>query len=135
MRLLKITLFFSFIFSLSDFVYSQETLEKNNVVSTPHEDAVFPGGMTALNQFLMANLQYPEYAIENGLQGKCYITCTINSDGTISDIKIVRGVPGCRECDIEAIRLVKLMPHWIPGKKDGIAIASKYQFPISFKLN
>lgn len=135
MRLLKITLFFSFLFSLSNFAYSQNTEGKTEVVSFIDEDPIFPGGLGSLNQFLMKNLRYPETAIENGLQGKCIIGVIINSDGSLSDITVIKGVSGCPECDREAIRIVKLMPHWIPGKKDGIAVSSRYQLPISFKLN
>lgn len=106
--------------------------DKEFIVAVPDEPAQFPGGNEALRKFLAENLVYLQRAKEEGLSGKCYIQLLITEDGTITNPKVKRGVPDCTECDAEAMRLVKLMPKWIPGKIEGKAVNSLYYLPISF---
>lgn len=98
------------------------------------EPAEFPGGNGALNTFLKENLKYPETASAKEIEGKCYIRFVIDTEGTISDVKVMRGVLDCPECDQEAIRVVKMMPKWKPGKSKGKAVKSYYNLPVKFKL-
>ncbi len=100
-----------------------------------HEPADFPGGMAALKKYLAENMRYPQNAAENGLQGKCFLQFYVMNDGSIRNIKIKKGVPDCPECDAEAIRLVKGMPKWVPGKLDGKPVNSTFNLPVSFKLS
>jgi protein TonB len=104
------------------------------IFSDPEEPAGFPGGHEAMNKFLRNNLVYPQTAIELNLQGKCYVQFTVNIDGSISNVKIKRGVPDCPECDKEAIRVVKSMPKWNPGKLNSKPVGSSINLPIIFKM-
>ncbi len=98
------------------------------------EQAEFPGGKEALMEYLKKNLKYPESAKENGLEGKCYLQFIVSEHGYTSNVKIRKGVTDCPECDQEAIRLVKGMPKWKPGKINGKSVNSIYTLPIVFKL-
>lgn len=86
------------------------------------------------NNFFIMNFHYPEIAIEKGLQGKCYLNFKVSKTGEISDIKVLRGVSLCPECDEEAIRLVKSMPSWTPGKLNGKSVSSSTNLCVLFKL-
>ena len=99
------------------------------------EPADFPGGVVALKKYMAENLRYPQMAVENELQGKCYLQFIVTETGEITNIKVKKGVPNCPECDKEAIRLVKSMPKWIPGKKKGKAVDSTFTLPGTFRLN
>ena len=96
------------------------------------EPASFNGN---LKQYLAANINYPKKAIELGLEGKCYLQFVVSSSGDISNIEVMRGVPDCPECDEEAIRVVKGMPKWNPGKNAGVAVHCNWRLPVSFKLS
>lgn len=78
------------------------------------------------------NLNYPAAARENGVQGRVIVSCVVETDGSLTDVKIVKGVD--TSLDREAIRLVESMPKWKPGKQDGKLVRVKYTFPITFKL-
>lgn len=93
----------------------------------------FPGGDEKLIQFLQKNLIFPEHAIENQIFGTVYITFIIESDGTVSNPRILRGIGS--GCDEEAIRVIKLIPRWIPGKQNGKTVRVQYNLPIKFKLD
>ena len=92
----------------------------------------FPGGITEMNRFIARNLKYPLLAQENGIQGRVVCQFVVNTDGSIVDIKISRGVED--SLDAEVIRLVKSMPRWIPGRQDGKPVRVRYTLPIRFKL-
>ncbi|WP_143525090.1 TonB family protein [Labilibacter marinus] len=95
-------------------------------------NAEFPGGVEALKQFIASNLKYPPIAAESGIQGRVYVTFTVDVDGSIKDVKVVRGI--CPSVDAEAIRIVKSMPKWKPGKQRGRSVPMSYTVPINFKL-
>ncbi|HOJ37167.1 MAG TPA: energy transducer TonB [Ignavibacteriales bacterium] len=90
----------------------------------------FPGGDDELVNFLSKNLKYPELAKRAGITGKVIVDFVIDIDGKISDIKVVKGIG--YGCDEEAIRVIKLMPKWIPAKIDGKPIRFKLSLPILF---
>ena len=92
----------------------------------------FPGGQDALNRFLVRNIKYPLLAQENGIQGRVVCQFVVNSDGSIVDISVVRGVE--ESLDKEAIRVIKSMPKWTPGRQGGKSVRVKYTLPIRFKL-
>lgn len=91
----------------------------------------FPGGEAKLFMFL-SNVKYPSVARENGISGRVYITFVIDKNGIIREPKVLRGIGG--GCDEEALRVVKAMPAWIPGKQNGIAVNVQYNLPINFNL-
>jgi len=98
------------------------------------EPATYPGGIDSLKHFLATNLHYPYKAVRNKLEGKCYIQFIITDKGTVSNVEVKRGVPDCKECDAEGIRVIKAMPIWEPGKVNGKPVNSTFTLPISFKL-
>ncbi len=89
----------------------------------------FPGNVF---KFLSENVNYPIIAIETGIQGKVICQFTVNKDGSIVDIDVVRGVHP--SLDKEAVRVIKSMPKWSPGKQRGKAVRVKYTLPVHFKL-
>ncbi|MBA3706056.1 MAG: energy transducer TonB [Bacteroidetes bacterium] len=84
--------------------------------------------------FIGNNLIYPDKAKSNGISGTCYITFMVNTDGAISDIMVLKGVPGCIECDMEAMRVIRSMPKWSPGKNNGVPVRVQHDMQIKFKL-
>ena len=92
----------------------------------------FSGGDKALSQFLKKNTRYPESAKNANIQGYVIISVVIEKDGSIGDVKIIRGL--CESCDKEAIRVVKSMPAWIPGQHHGVNVAVIYTIPIRFRV-
>jgi periplasmic protein TonB len=92
----------------------------------------FPGGDDAMVKYLTANIKYPPIAKEAGITGIVKLTCLIEKDGSITDIKVVNGIGG--GCNEEAIRVVKTMPKWTPGKQKGKTIRTQVQIPIVFFL-
>ena len=93
----------------------------------------FPGGPQALFEFLGKNIRYPEAAEKAGLQGRVIATFVVTKDGGIDKVKVVKGVSP--ELDAEAVRCLKSMPKWNPGKQKGQAVNVKYTVPISFRLD
>lgn len=92
----------------------------------------FPGGMTGLMQHLSKNIRYPAEAHTNNIQGRVVVSVIINTDGKVTNAKIVQGV--APSLDAEALRVTGTMPDWIPGTKDGKPVNVKYTFPVVFRL-
>ena len=92
----------------------------------------YPGGFTEMMKFLAKNIVYPQEAKENGIQGKVYAEFVVRNDGSLSDIKIVRGIGEL--CDQEVIRVLKLMPKWTPGKQKGKKVHVRFTLPVKFTL-
>ena len=93
----------------------------------------FPGGDSALLKYLLANVKYPVPALKAQKQGRVMVRFTVEKDGAISDVKVARSVTP--SLDAEAVRVVKAMPKWTPGKQDGQLVRVRYNVPVSFKLN
>jgi TonB family protein len=94
--------------------------------------ADFKGGIEELYKFLNANIKYPKRARRTGTEGKVFVQFVIEKDGSISDIKVIKGLD--KSTDAEAVRLVNLMPKWTPGYVRGLAVKSKFVLPLAFKL-
>lgn len=92
----------------------------------------FPGGIDALKPFLVRQINYPIIAQENGIQGKVYYSFTIEKDGSVTDIKIIRGVDNA--IDNEAKRVLRTMPKWKPGMQRGKAVRVSFSGVINFQL-
>ncbi len=92
----------------------------------------FPGGDEALMRFLSRKIKYPVVAQENGIQGKVICGFVVTKTGQIVDVNVLRSLDP--SCDKEAIRVIKLLPRWIPGKQNGVNVAVKYTLPLRFKL-
>lgn len=97
-------------------------------------EAQFPGGVLEMIRHIQKKLVYPQVAVENGYTGKCYLQFVVDTEGKISSVKVLRGVPSCPECDKEAIRVLKGMPNWNPGKIQGRDVSSYFTMPIDFQL-
>lgn len=93
----------------------------------------FPGGKQAMFRFLSDNLKYPVIAQENGIQGRAICQFVVNKDGSIVEVEVVRS-SGDPSLDKEAVRLIKSMPKWKPGRQRGKPVRVKYTVPINFKL-
>lgn len=93
----------------------------------------YVGGQTAMIQFLSTNLKYPAEAMEKNVQGTVYVSFIVEKDGSISNVVLKRDIgSGCGE---EAVRVVKMMPKWTPGKQKGKEVRTQFVLPVSFKLN
>ena len=92
----------------------------------------FPGGPSALFEFLSKNVCYPEAAYKAGVQGRVIATFVVEKDGSISEAKVVKHMSA--ELDAEALRVINSMPNWTPGKQNGVAVRVKYTVPITFRL-
>ena len=93
----------------------------------------FPGGDNGLMTFLKNTIKYPEAAEKAGKQGRVVVVFVVNTDGSISDAKVVRSVS--EELDAEALRVINAMPKWTPGKQNGKDVRVKFTLPVSFRLN
>ncbi|MEI8004801.1 MAG: energy transducer TonB [Bacteroidota bacterium] len=96
------------------------------------EPPTFPGGEAALYKWLGENLKYPEEAKELGIQGRVFVSFVVEPDGSTSNAVVKRGIGG--GCDEEAIRIVKAMPKWGPGKQRGQPVRVQFNLPIKFTL-
>jgi len=93
----------------------------------------FPGGQEAMMKYMSANIKYPEDMAEAGVGGKVFIEFVVRADGSITDVRVLRGIPGGQSLDREAVRVVKTMPKWIPGKQNGKPVDVFYRLPVMFK--
>lgn len=93
----------------------------------------YRGGVEAMTKFISENIKYPEDARSKSIQGKVFVSFVVEKDGKISNVKVLRGIG--RSCDEEAIRVVQMMPDWIPGKQDGQNIRLQYNLPVKFVLH
>lgn len=98
------------------------------------EPAEYIGDRPAMVAFMGKNLNYPDRAVEERLEGRVFTLFVVSKEGDISDVKVQRGMAGCPECDKEAVRVINKMPRWKPGRKNGRAVASYFNLPIYFKL-
>lgn len=94
--------------------------------------AEFPGGQAALMKWLSQNIRYPEAAQQNDIQGRVVVKFVVEKDGSIGQATIAKGVD--KDLDREALRVVKKMPKWQPGKNNGVAVRSYFNLPVTFKL-
>ncbi|WP_293300494.1 energy transducer TonB [Pedobacter sp. UBA4863] len=114
---------------------AQQTTDENKIYSfvSMKNPPKFPGGMPQLYKFLTENIKYPEQAKKENIQGTVFVSFTIEEDGSVNNVKTVRGLGfGTNE---EAERVLKLSPKWEPGVLDNKAVRVSYNIPIKFSLN
>ncbi len=99
---------------------------------TVEQQPEFPGGMSALRDFLSKSLNYPRPAASAGVSGKVFVSFVVNTDGSLTDVQVLKGIGF--GCDEEAVRVMQKMPRWKPGRQSGRAVRVKYNLPISFTL-
>lgn len=95
----------------------------------------FPGGQQKMMEFIQRNLQYPTMEREAGVSGRCFVKFVVEMDGSIGAAEILKGVPGGPGLDKEAVRVIKSMPKWKPGKNNGKPARVYFNLPISFRIN
>lgn len=113
-------------------VEEEEEEEEEEIFLVVEEDAEFPGGLESLSKYLAENIRYPQLAKENNITGRVYVSFVVEKDGSIGTVKILRDIGG--GCGAEAVRVVKSMPKWKPGKQRGKAVRSQFNLPVSFNL-
>ena len=112
---------------------TQAVNDSDEVFVFVEDQPVFPGGDDARIKYLQNNIHYPQKAMEKGIQGTVYITFVIEKDGRITNVRVLRGVGG--GIDKEALRVVKNMPVWKPGKQKGKPVRVQFNMPIRFVLS
>lgn len=105
---------------------------EEEVFTVVEQQAEFQGGQSAMGKFLQKNLRYPPPAQRANVSGKVFLSFVVDRNGDISDVSVLKGLGF--GCDEEAIRVVKSMPKWNPGKQSGRSVKSKFNLPISFVL-
>jgi protein TonB len=102
------------------------------IYADPEVMPQYPGGYTELNRFLFKNIKYPASATSQNIQGRVWCSFIVNKDGSVSDIRVEKGV--YISLDQEAVRVLSLMPSWIPGTVRGEAVRVKFYLPVVFHL-
>lgn len=113
-------------------VVEEEEVEEAEIFLVVEDPAQFPGGEQARMRFLQENIRYPQIAREMGIQGTVYVTFVVEPDGNLTNIRVLRGIGG--GCDEEAVRVVRMMPRWQPGRQRGQAVRVQFNMPIRFVL-
>ena len=110
----------------------EEEVDEQEIFTVVEEMPSFPGGMGECMKFLSKNINYPSISQENGVQGRVIVQFVVNTDGSIVDPVVVRGVDPY--LDKEALRVIKMMPKWSPGKQRNKPVRVKYTVPVMFRL-
>ena len=113
-------------------IEQEEEEEDVQIFTVVENDPEFPGGMEALYKYLRDNIKYPQLARDNNITGKVYVTFVVERDGSIANPRVLKDIGG--GCGAEAIRVVKSMPKWTPGKQRGKAVRVQFNLPVSFNL-
>jgi protein TonB len=110
----------------------EEEVVEQEIFQIVEEMPSFPGGEAELMKYVGSHIKYPQIARETGIQGRVFVGFVVEPDGSISNVKLLRGIGG--GCDEEAMRVIKSLPKWKPGKQRGKAVRVSYQIPVFFKL-
>ena len=110
----------------------EEEVVEQEIFKIVEEMPSYPGGEQKLMEYVAKNIKYPQIARETGIQGRVFVGFVVEPDGSISNVKLLRGIGG--GCDEEAMRVIKSLPKWKPGKQRGKAVRVSYQIPVFFKL-
>ena len=110
----------------------EEEVQEQEIFQIVEQMPEFPGGEGKLMEYVAKNIKYPQIARETGIQGRVFVGFVVEPDGSISNVKLLRGIGG--GCDEEAMRVIKSLPKWKPGKQRGKAVRVSYQIPVFFKL-
>jgi protein TonB len=113
-------------------IEEEEDETETQIFTVVENEPEFPGGMEALYKYLAQNIKYPQLARDNNITGKVYVTFVVEKDGSIANPKVLRDIGG--GCGAEAIRVVKSMPKWTPGKQRGKAVRVQFNLPVNFNL-
>jgi protein TonB len=117
---------------LSDFDFDDDEETGDQIFMVVEEMPEFPGGTRALLKYIAQNVKYPVICQENGVQGMVSVSFVINEKGEVTNVKAFRGTDA--NLEQEAVRVVKSLPNWKPGKQRGKAVKVSYNVPVRFKL-
>ena len=122
---------------IEEYVYEapeidEEDIQEEEIFLSVEENPEFPGGPAKLLEYVQKNLKYPMMARESDIQGRVFVNFVVEKDGSISNVKVLRGIGG--GCDEEAVRVVQSLPKFKPGKQRGNPVRVSYTLPIVFKL-
>ena len=107
-------------------------VEDNKIFEVVEQNPTFPGGTAALMSWLSQKIKYPVIAAENGVKGRVIVQFVVEKDGSITDVVVVKSVDP--SLDKEATRVIKNMPHWIPGRQNGSPVRVRFTVPVTFTL-
>ncbi|HEX6226632.1 MAG TPA: energy transducer TonB [Chryseolinea sp.] len=110
----------------------KEESDEDVIFTVVEQQAEFDGGFEAMAKFIGKNLKYPAQARRMGVEGSVFVSFVVDKEGNISDPQVIKGISA--DCDKEAIRVVKAMPPWKPGKQNGKPVKSRFVLPIKFRL-
>ena len=113
-------------------VITQAPEEEEEVFTMVEQMPQFPGGNTELLKYISKNVRYPAIAQENGIEGRVIVRFVVEKDGTIGEVQVVKGVDA--SLDKEAVRVVKTLPQWVPGKQNGRSVRVWFTLPVTFRL-
>lgn len=113
-------------------ISTEGTVKGEQIYDIVEQYPEFPGGYSALTEWIDDNLKYPVEAAMDGIEGRVIVQFIVRPTGKIVDAKVVRGI--APSLDKEALRLINIMPNWIPGRQKGKAVNVRYTLPITFKL-
>ena len=116
----------------NEVIVEEKKPEKEEVFRSVEQMPQYPGGDAELMKYLSSHIQYPAMAIENNVQGRVIVQFVVTKTGDIGEVKVVKSVD--RDLDNEAVRLVKKLPKFIPGRMNGQAVNVWYTLPVQFKL-
>lgn len=122
---------------IEEYEYEAPEIEEEEIVEAEvfivvEEMPEFPGGAAKMMEYIQSNMKYPMMARESDIQGRVFVNFVVEPDGSISNVNVMRGIGG--GCDEEAVRVVKSMPKWKPGKQRGSSVRVSFTVPIIFKL-
>ena len=118
--------------SFGAFAQSEVKADDDAIFVVVEEQAEVPGGLDSMYAYIHKNLKYPELAKEKGIEGRVFVTFTIEKDGSISNILVKRAIGG--GCEEAAVEMIKNMPKWKPGKQRGKPVRFQFTLPIKFEL-
>ncbi len=122
-----------FLFSITGFAQKPEKLDDPTVFTIVEKQPEFPGGMSALTNYMKANVNYPPEAQKAGIKGRVFVSFIVETDGSRTAITILKGLG--YGCDEEAIRVIRSMPRWEPGGQSGQPLRVKYNVPVLFGID
>ena len=128
---IRLFLISTLLFSINQQSFSQQE-ENDTIMDIIEIMPEYPGGEEARMKFIVENIEYPEIAREQNVQGTVYVSFIVEKDGSLTNIKILRGIGSA--CDKEVIRIVNKMPNWKAGTQRGKAVRVKFNMPVKFQL-
>jgi periplasmic protein TonB len=113
-------------------VMEEEEVVEEEIFTVVESMPEFPGGPAKMMEYIAKNIKYPAMARESGIQGRVFVNFVVEPDGSVSNVKVLRGIGG--GCDEEAVRVVESMPKWTPGRQRGKAVRVSFNLPVRFTL-